>query len=71
VIKGMKLWVIWILSLSVGIYGMGLVFNGITHGSLQNTLVGVPVLLLGIWVTGNILASAKQFRRRSKMSSLK
>lgn len=64
--KGIRLWVIWALALSVGTYGTGLVYEGTIEGHFDRLIVGIPVLLLGIWVTGNVLASAKQSYRRQK-----
>ena len=58
--KGIRLWLIWMAALSTGVVGMGLVYQGTIGGHPVKLITGIPVLLLGIWVTGNILASAKQ-----------
>lgn len=64
--KGLSLWVIWLLALTTGVFGMGLVYQGTIAGHPVNLIAGIPVLLIGIWVTGNILASAKQAYRRQR-----
>ena len=66
-LKGIRLWVVWVLALTVGIYGTGLVYQGIMQQQWLRFGMGVPILLLGIWVTGNILASARQSYRREKL----
>ncbi|PWI56894.1 hypothetical protein [Sulfoacidibacillus thermotolerans] len=65
--KGLKLWVIWLLALSAGIYGTAVVYQGITTSAKLDLLYGIPILLLGIWVTGNIWASARQAYRRQRI----
>ena len=67
--KGILLWAIWILALATGTFGTGLVYEGTIGRQPINLLFGIPILLLGIWVTGNILASAKQSHRRNKKRS--
>lgn len=64
--KGIRLWFVWIFALSLGTYGMGLVFNGTIGGHFGELIPGIPTLLLGIWITGNVLASAKQSYRRQR-----
>lgn len=64
--QGLRLWVIWLLALTTGIVGMGMVYQGTIAGHPINLIAGIPVLLSGIWVTGNILASAKQSYRRRR-----
>ncbi|MCF8566532.1 hypothetical protein LLE49_17550 [Alicyclobacillus tolerans] len=58
--KGIRLWLVWMAALCTGTLGMGLVYQGTIGGHPVKLVTGIPVLLLGIWVTGNILASAKQ-----------
>lgn len=67
-LKGIRLWVVWVLALTVGIYGTGLVYQGIMQQQWLHLGMGVPILLLGIWVTGNILASARQSYRQEKLA---
>ncbi|RIV24574.1 hypothetical protein D2Q93_06930 [Alicyclobacillaceae bacterium I2511] len=67
--KGVKLWLIWLAALATGIYGTSLIFNGITTPQHIDLVYGIPVLLMGVWVTGNIFASARQMRHRFKTSS--
>ncbi len=67
-LKGIRLWVLWIAALAVGIYGTGLVYTGTIEHQYGQLIPGIPILLLGIWVTGNILASAKQAYRRQRSS---
>lgn len=64
--KGLRLWGVWIFALVTGTYGMGLVYEGTIEQHFSRLLLGVPTLLLGIWITGNVLASAKQAYRRQK-----
>ncbi len=64
--KGIRLWVMWLAALTVGIYGTGLVYDGTIGHQYVKLVYGIPILLLGIWVTGNILASAKQAFRRQR-----
>lgn len=64
--KGLTLWVIWLVALTTGIVGTGLVYQGTIAGHPINLIAGIPVLLTGIWVTGNILASAKQSYRKQR-----
>ncbi len=63
-LQGLKLWVIWLLALSAGIYGTAVVYQAITTSAKVDFIYGIPILLLGIWVTGNIWASARQAYRR-------
>ncbi len=67
--KGIRLWVMWIAALAVGIYGTGLVYMGTIEQHYTQLIPGIPILLLGVWVTGNILASAKQAYRKQRSSS--
>jgi hypothetical protein len=62
--KGIMLWIIWLLALTTGVFGMGMVYEGIAGKQLLYLLYGLPVLLVGIWVTGNVLASAKRSYRQ-------
>ncbi len=64
--KGLMLWVIWLLALATGIYGTALVYEGSIGRHPIDLIYGIPILLLGIWVTGNVLASAKQSYRKNK-----
>jgi len=64
--KGMKLWIIWLFALAAGIYGTAMVYTGIFGGNRAQLLPGIPTLLLGIWVTGNIWASARQSYRKQR-----
>lgn len=58
--KGIQLWGIWLVALTVGIYGTGLVYQGTIDEHPGRLIPGVPILLFGIWLTGNILASARK-----------
>ncbi len=69
--KGIRLWIVWLLSLGLGIYGTGLVYDAITKQHWVGLITGIPTLLLGIWMTGNILASAKIAYRRNKAQSMR
>ncbi|MCI0184501.1 hypothetical protein [Sulfoacidibacillus ferrooxidans] len=64
--KGLKLWVIWILALLAGVYGTAVVYQAITTTAKIDYVYGIPILLFGIWVTGNIWASARQAYRRQR-----
>lgn len=64
--KGLKLWVIWILALLAGVYGTAVVYQAITTAAKIDYVYGIPILLFGIWVTGNIWASARQAYRRQR-----
>ena len=65
-VRGIRLWVVWLFALTLGTYGMGLVFKGTIGGQFWDLIPGIPTLLLGIWITGNVLASAKQAYRRQR-----
>lgn len=64
--QGFKLWVVWLAALGAGVYGTALIYRAVFQGHPFGLVLGIPVWLLGVWVTGNILASAKQARRRQK-----
>ena len=64
--QGFKLWVVWLAALGAGIYGTAMIYDAIFQGRLYDLVIGIPVWLLGVWVTGNILASARQAYRRQK-----
>lgn len=64
--KVIRLWVIWIGALVAGVYGTALVYQGIFGGQSSDLWYGTPTLLLGIWVTGNIWASARQSYRANR-----
>jgi len=44
-----------ILASLAGIMGMGTVFSGATHGSIQEMSRGIPFLLIGMWWAGQEL----------------
>ncbi|QQE76847.1 hypothetical protein [Alicyclobacillus sp. SO9] len=67
--QGIKLWIIWLAALFAGVYGTALVYQGIFAGQPNNLWYGIPTLLMGIWVTGNIWASARQAYRRQRAGS--
>ncbi len=64
--KVIRLYVIWLLGLGSGVYGTALVYQGLFAGQRPNLIYGIPVLLIGVWVTGNIWASARQAYRRQR-----
>ena len=64
--KGIRLWIVWLFALMTGIYGTAITYQGITTVHHIDLLYGVPTLLFGIWITGNIWASARQFWRRQR-----
>lgn len=65
-LQGLKLWLIWLAALTAGVYGTSLVYQGIFVGDPGRLWYGVPTLLIGIWVTGNIWASARQAYRQQR-----
>ena len=65
-LRGIRLWIVWAFALTLGTYGMGLVFEGTIERHFGDLIPGIPTLLLGIWITGNVLASAKQAYRRQR-----
>lgn len=64
--KVVRLYAIWLLALGAGVYGTALVYRGLFSGERFELIYGVPILLLGVWVTGNIWASARQVYRRQR-----
>jgi hypothetical protein len=64
--KVVRMYAIWMLALASGVYGTALVYRGIFQGETNNLIFGIPILLLGIWVTGNMWASARQIYRKQK-----
>ncbi|QSO45848.1 hypothetical protein [Alicyclobacillus mengziensis] len=64
--KGILLWGIWLFALFTGVYGTAITYQGITTVHHTDLIYGVPILLLGIWITGNIWASARQAYHRQK-----
>lgn len=69
-IQGIRLWVIWLFALFTGIYGTAITYQGITTVYHTALIYGLPILLFGIWTTGNILASARQSWRRQRAQKL-
>ena len=65
-LQGFKLWAIWLTALAAGVYGTAAVYQGIFAGDSGQLWYGVPSLFLGIWVTGNIWASARVAHRRHR-----
>ncbi|KYP81607.1 hypothetical protein [Ferroacidibacillus organovorans] len=65
---GIRLWFIWLLSLIAGVYGTSLVYSGITSDKPYTLIYGLPTLLVGIWMTGNLWASARQFYRKNRIT---
>ena len=65
--QGVRLWAIWLFALTLGTYGTSLVYEGTIGRTLSDLIPGVPILLLGIWITGNVLASAKKAYRRQRV----
>lgn len=61
-----RLYLIWLLALASGVYGTALVYREVVNGETGNLVYGIPILSLGVWVTGNIWASARQVRRRHR-----
>jgi len=45
-----------LLATCSGIVGMGIVFNGVADGSMRELSVGVPLLFMGLWWSGQVLA---------------
>ncbi len=68
-IKGLRLWALWLFALFDGVYGTALVYNGVVSGQRMRLIYGLPILLFGIWLTGNILASAKRFYRHQRSTT--
>lgn len=64
--QGIRLWVIWLFALFTGVYGTAETYQGITTSQHMDLTYGVPILLFGIWITGNIWASARQAWRRQR-----
>lgn len=64
--KGMWLWIVWLTALAAGVYGTAMVYTGIFNGQPGQLVLGIPTLLLGIWITGNIWASARQAYRKQR-----
>ncbi|MDP9729858.1 MULTISPECIES: DUF4407 domain-containing protein [Alicyclobacillus] len=64
-----RMYLIWILALLSGVYGTSLVYEAIIHQTWLGLVWGVPILFLGIWITGNMWASARQFYRKQKSLS--
>ncbi len=67
--QGVRLWVIWLFALFTGVYGTSIIYQGITTAHHIDLMYGIPILMFGIWTTGNILASARQAYRRQKALS--
>ncbi|UOF91987.1 hypothetical protein LSG31_07055 [Fodinisporobacter ferrooxydans] len=65
--KGIRLWGIWLTALVIGVYGTSLVYQGIFEGLWEKSIYGIPILSLGIWMTGKILSSARQAYRRQRV----
>lgn len=67
--QGIRLWIIWLFALTTGIYGTAITYQGITTAHHADLIYGIPILLFGIWITGNIWASARQAWRRQRALS--
>lgn len=67
--KVIRLWAIWLMALAAGVYGTSLIYRAIANGITMDYIYGIPVLLFGIWITGNIWASARQFYRQQRIQT--
>lgn len=52
-----------LLTTLCGIAGMGIIFNGITDGSLREVSQGIPLLLIGLWWSGRQLGRSLALSR--------
>jgi hypothetical protein len=55
-----------LIAIAAGILGMGLVFNGVSHGSVGEVGRGAPFLLMGLWWAGRELGRNMLMHRRTE-----
>jgi hypothetical protein len=63
--------ILLLLAVVAGVVGMGMVYQGLSDGSLRGTCQGVPFLLVGLWWSGrelgrSIAAGRSRARKRSE-----
>lgn len=64
--KVIRLWAIWIFALATGIIGTSLVYRAIFNHIAVDWIYGIPVLFLGVWITGNILSAARKIHSQHR-----
>ena len=59
--------VLTLLSICLGIFGFGLVYQGLAHGSSAAVTLGIPILLGGLWWSGQELGRSNLAARRRRL----
>jgi len=54
-------------AVAAGIFGFGLVYQGIAHGQRGSLTTGIPVLLIGLWWAGKELGRSNLAARRRRL----
>jgi len=58
-----------VLAALIGVIGMGMIFDGMTHGSFVETSRGVPLFLTGLWWDGRELSRSMVISRAKGAAS--